>query len=86
MPHSSSFKTYVTPGSRRAGIGREAVASIWRRFPGAWELQIHARNNTARQFWTSCLDDMADKSPIVREVDTRDGKRLQFNSLITQAG
>ena len=70
---------YITPESRRLGIGRAAVTSMWRRFPGAWELQVHARNGTARQFWTSCVENVADGSPEVRKIETDDGPRFQFN-------
>ncbi len=70
---------YVVPDSRRLGIGREAIAAIWRRFPGAWELQVHTRNSAARQFWMSCVEGVAHETPEIREIEANDGWRLQFN-------
>lgn len=69
---------YVTPESRRAGVGREAVVAIWRRFPGAWDLQVHAHNTGAVRFWASCVEVAARQAPRVMEVEAEDGKRLQF--------
>jgi predicted acetyltransferase len=46
---------YVVPESRREGVGCAALASIWRRFPGDWELQVHSRNSDAVRFWLSCV-------------------------------
>ena len=76
---------YVKPVSRRLGCGREAVASIWRRFPGPWELQIHARNAAALRFWTSCAAALARKPLRVREIDAEDGKRIQFDFYVAAA-
>jgi predicted acetyltransferase len=70
---------YVAPESRRMGIGRAAVISIWRQFPGEWELQVHLRNETARQFWKSCVEIVTDGSPTVRKIEADDGPRLQYN-------
>jgi predicted acetyltransferase len=77
---------YVTPASRRVGIGREAVAAIWRQFPGAWELQVHARNTAALRFWTSCIEASSQETPQVTVVEAPDGKRFQFNFRVGQAG
>jgi predicted acetyltransferase len=46
---------YVVPGNRGAGVGAAALASIWQRFPGDWELQVHIRNADAIRFWLSCV-------------------------------
>ncbi len=70
---------YIEPESRRLGIGRRAVAAIWRRFPGEWEFQVHARNTVALQFWTSCAKAEANGVLQVRDVQARDGGRVQFN-------
>ena len=70
---------YIKPERRRLGIGRSAVCAIWRRFPGQWELQVHTRNSAAVQFWESCLEAVTSESPKVREVQGRDGKRIQFH-------
>ena len=78
-PVSEVAEFYVKPGSRRLGLGREVIGSIWRRFPGAWELQVHARNAAALGFWTSCVEASAEEPPDVREIEAEDGKRIQFN-------
>ena len=70
---------YIKPESRRLGIGRRAVHAIWKRFPGQWELQVHTRNSTAVQFWELCLETVTSEPPQVREVQGRDGKRIQFD-------
>ena len=54
---------YVAPASRRAGIGHAAVADLWRRFPGPGELQVHARNTSARRFWEVCAAASAQAAP-----------------------
>ena len=70
---------YIKPESRRLGIGRRAVHAIWKRFSGQWELQVHTRNSTAVQFWESCIEAVTSEPPQVREVQGRDGKRIQFD-------
>jgi hypothetical protein len=46
--------------------------------PGTWELQGHKLNGAARQFWTSCLEDLAPDTLAIREIEAGDGTRLQF--------
>jgi predicted acetyltransferase len=75
--HFAEF--YVQPSSRRRGIGRSAVFAIWKRFPGPWELQVHASNGPAVRFWASCAETVAKETPLVSEVSARDGSRLQLN-------
>jgi len=61
------------------GVGRHAAVAIFRRFPGAWELQVHPRNSEAVSFWTSAVRAVARDSrpPIV--IHAADGRRFQFN-------
>jgi predicted acetyltransferase len=70
---------YIKPESRRLGIGRRAMSEIWRRFPGQWELQVHARNSAAAQFWSACAETETGEAPQAREVHARDGRRIQFS-------
>ena len=70
---------YIKPESRRLGIGRRAVCAILKRFPGQWELQVHTRNSAAVQFWESCIKAVAGELFQRREIQTRDGWRVQFH-------
>ena len=70
---------YVAPESRRLGIGRGAVLSIWKRFPGQWELRVHVQNTAAIRFWASCAKAAASNPPEVQEVRASDGRRIQFS-------
>ena len=70
---------YIKPESRRLGIGHRAVRAIWKWFPGNWELQVHARNSAAVQFWRSCIEAATGQTPQAREVQASDGRRVQFN-------
>lgn len=69
---------YIVPRSRGEGLGGAALASIWRRFPGDWELQVHVQNVIAIRFWLSCVNKWANRSPEVAEVEALDGRRLQL--------
>ena len=42
---------YIRPAFRRRGLGREAVAAIFRRYPGRWELKFHRENRAAEALW-----------------------------------
>jgi predicted acetyltransferase len=70
---------YIKPESRGLGIGREAITLIWQRFPGAWELQVHARNAAALRFWEFCIHSVLQRAPEMREIDAADGRRFQFD-------
>jgi predicted acetyltransferase len=85
-PRSQVAEFYIAPESRRLGVGRAAVACLWRRFPGAWELQVHARNSTALRFWSSCIEAAAKDPPILTEICAADGKRVQHNFDVEPAG
>ena len=70
---------YIKPESRRLSIGRRAVCAILKRFPGQWEFQVHTRNSAAVQFWESCIEAIASELLQRREIQTRDGWRIQFH-------
>ncbi len=76
---------YIKPESRRLGIGRRAALAIWERFPGQWELQVHARNSAAMQFRATCAEAEASEAAQVREVQASDGRRIQFNFRVEHA-
>ncbi len=70
---------YIAPAARRHGRGRRAIETIWRLFPGSWELQVHARNSNAKHFWSECIATYAVNPPRISEVQARDGRRLEFH-------
>ena len=70
---------YVVPAHRRQGLGSAAAAALWRRFPGAWEFQVHAPNQAAQRFWRRCIDANAVAESRVEEVAAHDGRRSQFS-------
>ena len=74
--HVAEF--FVRPEHRRAGVGRWAINSMWRRFPGRWELQVHHGVAEATAFWTTCVQAVSSGDPDVKRVEADDGARLQF--------
>ncbi|HTA87402.1 MAG TPA: GNAT family N-acetyltransferase [Silvibacterium sp.] len=42
---------FVLRGYRRRGIGTEIAHTVWRRFPGRWEVRVMESNHSARNFW-----------------------------------
>ena len=70
---------YVKPEYRHQGAGRRAALAIWQRFPGLWELQVHAQNSAAAKFWVLCAETAATEAPQVSEVQASDGRRIQLN-------
>ena len=61
------------------GVGRQAALTIFHRYPGAWELQVHARNTAALSFWAASIREVARDPRPPLEIHARDGRRLQFN-------
>lgn len=76
---------YIKPEYRRHGAGHSAVLAIWQQFPGRWELQFHAQNRSAANFWMLCAEATATGSPQVSKVQSRDGRRIQLNFNIQSA-
>ena len=77
---------YIRPESRRLGIGRSAAQRIWQLFPGFWEVQVHARNRGAIQFWSTCARHAAcDATIAYQEFQAPDGRRLQLNFAVRHA-
>jgi predicted acetyltransferase len=46
---------FISPRSRRLGIGRDAAALIFNRFAGSWEIVEFVYNKPAVQFWRSIV-------------------------------
>ncbi len=69
---------YIRPAFRRCGLGRASLAEVWRRFSGAWRVEVHPRNAAAAAFWLSCVEEFASGDIEVNEVAYEDGQRLQY--------
>lgn len=76
---------YIRPESRRSGFGRATLSEVWRRFPGAWRLQVHRRNEAGVGFWPRCIQEHASGDVRVREVAEEDGRRLEYRFEIAAA-
>jgi predicted acetyltransferase len=46
---------FVLRGYRRRGIGMQAAHSLWKRFPGLWEVRVMQSNVTAHPFWARAI-------------------------------
>jgi predicted acetyltransferase len=69
---------FIEPNHRRHGIGSRAVASIFREFPGRWELQVMTGNESGLRFWEKCIHTHA-RSWNVEQIVAADGRRQFFH-------
>ena len=76
---------YIKPAYRRRGLGRAVLGELSRRYPGDWELQVLAKNTGALGFWASSIESVTQVRPTTREIQSRDGRRVQFNFHVTRA-
>lgn len=44
---------------RRTGVGRQAAALLWTRFPGKWSVRVSEANPGALPFWSRVIGDYA---------------------------
>jgi len=70
---------YIRPAHRRRGIGTAVLDELCDRYPGDWELQVHAPNAGALRFWASSIERITGNAPVSRDVQARHGRRVQFN-------
>jgi predicted acetyltransferase len=66
---------YIKPESRRSGIGHHAVLAIWEKFPGEWELQVHAQNSSAVRLGASSPRSELQRRAVLGVVRRAGGKR-----------
>jgi len=52
-------------------------------FPGPWELQVHAQNSAALEFWASCLPALSSGDPKLARIHAADGSRFQYSFVAT---
>ena len=48
---------FIIRGYRRHGIGRQAAAAVWQKFPGTWEVRGMRRNLKAKDFWSQAIQE-----------------------------
>jgi predicted acetyltransferase len=46
---------FVLRSHRRSGVGSEAAALLWRRFPGPWVVRVSEANRPGVDFWTRAV-------------------------------
>ena len=68
----------IRPQYRRQGIGQTAAITLWKRFPGRWELQVMKGNRPAIRFWRNSIAAQAQVWH-VDEIIADDGPRLFFH-------
>jgi len=61
---------------RRRGVGYTAAESIWRQFPGPWEVRVIPANLPARVFWAKAIFCFLGKS-LVPELVTK-GEEIRY--------
>jgi predicted acetyltransferase len=50
---------FVLRAYRRRGVGKESARSVWRQFPGPWQVRVMRANQTAHKFWQSAIAEFA---------------------------
>ena len=48
---------FVLRAYRRRGVGRETACSVWRQFPGPWQVRVMRTNQPAHRFWQRAIAD-----------------------------
>ena len=46
---------FVLRAYRRCRVGTEAACSVWRQFPGPWQVRVMHANQTAHRFWQHAI-------------------------------
>ena len=60
---------YLRTEHRGTGLATRAAHTVFRRFPGRWELQVHTQNERGAQFWCRCIEQISSAPPRVRDLD-----------------
>jgi predicted acetyltransferase len=50
---------FILRGYRRSGIGTKVALTVWRRFPGLWEVRVMQANVSAQRFWAEAISTFA---------------------------
>ncbi len=60
---------FVLRAYRRRGVGRQAAHSVWRQFPGLWQVRVMRANQTARRFWQHAIAGFAGEAMSSRRTE-----------------
>jgi predicted acetyltransferase len=73
---------FVMKKYRQYGIGRIAVQTILEEHPGRWEVRVLSRNETAKVFWRSVLNELTGAQYVEKIPDTQtwDGSIFSFEN------
>jgi predicted acetyltransferase len=52
---------FIVRGFRRLGLGMKAAQTVWKRFPGKWEVRVIDRNQKAMEFWPRAINEFLDR-------------------------
>jgi predicted acetyltransferase len=83
-PHSTGTgltqigEFYVAPEHRGTGLADWAATALFRRFPGRWELTVHASNARADRFWLRCISAACVGRPRVRALQAEGDTVRQY--------
>jgi len=77
---SSVSEFFVMRGFRRKGVGRAAAVSVFRMYPGKWEVVQHPDNKASMRFWENVIEDVTrgQYRKLEAETETWTGQALIF--------
>jgi predicted acetyltransferase len=73
---------FVMKKFRQYGIGRIAVQTVLEEHPGKWEVRVLSKNETAKAFWRSILNELTGGQFIekVPDIEVWDGSIFSFEN------
>ncbi|WP_252183537.1 GNAT family N-acetyltransferase [Rossellomorea vietnamensis] len=72
----SMAEFFVMKKYRRSGLGRVAAVQLFNRFRGEWEVSQIKRNQPAKKFWRSMIEEFTNGSWTEVEVESRSIQRF----------
>lgn len=80
------LELFVMRRCRRRGVGRQALAELFRRFPGPWRLYVMGWNHPALQFCQRVLPELAGGTCRWDQIPTEEGMAFRFTWRTLGAG
>jgi len=69
---------YLAPQHRGQGLAAHAATTLFKRFPGKWELTAHEQNDRAIAFWTRVIASVTQQPMRQRRLHSDDATRIHF--------